>query len=113
MDEHVNRSWLRDRLVWLTLLTFATNLSVQAEALNMVAAAFKDPSQEWKDYPTRTLADLPPTIREKTDSDVNRDGGRLPLKAQATGFFRTTKRNDRWWLVDPKGLLCVYKGIAS
>ncbi|HWY75921.1 MAG TPA: hypothetical protein VN281_09910 [Verrucomicrobiae bacterium] len=78
-----------------------------------MAAAFRDPSQEWKDYPTRTLADLPAPIRERTDSDRNSDGGRLLDKSQTTGFFHTTKHDDRWWLVDPKGFPCIYKGIAS
>jgi hypothetical protein len=99
--------------VCLTALVLTTDLSAQPQSLATVAAAFKDPSQEWKDYPTRTLADLPPAIREKTDSDLNPYGGRLPVKSQATGFFHTTKNDYRWWLVDPKGSLCLYKGIAS
>lgn len=96
--------------VWLTVLLLSTNLSAQPQS---VAAAFKDPSQEWKDYPTRTLADLPAAVREKTDSDLDPDGGQFLFKSQATGFYHTTKLYDRWWLVDPKGSLCVYKGIAS
>jgi hypothetical protein len=99
--------------VCLSVLVLTTNLSAQSQSLATVAAAFKDPSQEWKDYPTRTLADLPAPIREKTDSDLNPDRGRLVDKSQATGFFHTTKHDDRWWLVDPKGFLCIYKGIAS
>jgi hypothetical protein len=99
--------------VGLTVLMLTTNLSVQSQSLTMVAAAFKDPSQEWKDYPTRTLADLPPALREKRDSDLNPYGGQLRIKSQATGFFHTTKHDDRWWLVDPIGSLCFYKGIAS
>jgi hypothetical protein len=101
------------RLVCLTLLTLAANLSAQPQSLTTVAAAFKDPSQEWKDYPTRTLADLPPAIREKMDSDLDPYGGYLTVKSQATGFFHTAKLDDRWWLVDPNGSLCIYKGIAS
>ncbi len=99
--------------VCLTILMPAANFSAQSQSSATVAAAFKDPSQEWKDYPTRTLADLPAAIREKTDSDLDPYGGRLPDKAQATGFFHTKKLDDRWWLVDPKGSFCIYKGIAS
>jgi len=100
-------------VVCLCVLILATNLSAQSQSQATVAAAFKDPGQEWKDYPTRTLADLPAAIREKTDSDLNHEEGQLLDKSQATGFFHTTKLDDRWWLVDPKGFLCVYKGIAS
>jgi hypothetical protein len=78
-----------------------------------VAAAFKDPGQEWKDYPTRTLADLPSVVRETKDSDLDAYGGQLPAASEATGFFHTTKRGDRWWLMDPTGSLCVYKGMSS
>jgi hypothetical protein len=105
--------WSATTFVCLTVLLLTPNLSAQSQSSATVAAAFKDPSQEWKDYPTRTLEDLPPAIREKTDADLNAYGGQLRVRSQATGFFHTTKRDDRWWLVDPNGSLCVYKGIAS
>jgi hypothetical protein len=109
----VGRVGIAATFLCLAVLTRATNVSAQSQSLATVAAAFKDPGQEWKDYPTRTLADLPAAVREKTDSDLDPYGGQLPAKFQATGFFHTTKRDDRWWLVDPTGSLCVYKGIAS
>jgi hypothetical protein len=99
--------------VCLTALLLNTNVPAQSQSLATVAAAFKDPSQEWKDYPTRTLADLPPALRGKTDSDLDPFGGHLTVKSQTTGFFHTAKLDDRWWLVDPNGSLCIYKGIAS
>src|SRR4029077_8227388 len=78
-----------------------------------VATAFKDPDEEWQDYPPRPLADLPSAIREKKDSNLNAYGGQLPAASEATGFFHTTKHDGRWWLVDPTGSLCVYKGMSS
>ena len=90
-------------------VSMLANLSAETQSLATVTAAYKDPGGEWKDYPTRTLADLPAAIREKTDSELNRERP----ESQATGFFHTLKRDGRWWLVDPKGSLCIYKGIAS
>ena len=100
-------------LACLCVLMLVANFSAQSQSLATVAAAFKDPDREWRDYPTRTLADMPAAVREKTDADLNPQSGQLPATSQATGFFHTTKRDDRWWLVDPKGALYIYKGIAS
>ena len=101
------------RLVWFTLLTLAVNLSAQAQPLDTVAAAFKDPGSEWKDYPTRTLENLPAAVRDKVDSGLTSYGGLGAAKSEATGFFHTKKLDGRWWLVDPAGGLDLYKGIAS
>jgi hypothetical protein len=111
-----NKLWLETaaatRLVGLALLMLAANLSAQPQP-GMVAAAFKDPSQEWKDYPTRTLEDLSAAVRDHVDSGLTSYGGLLGRKDKATGFFHTTKRDGRWWLVDPNGNLFLARGIAS
>ncbi len=78
-----------------------------------MAAAFKDPNSKWKDYPTRTLDNLPEAIRGKVDSGLTPYGGQLSVKSKATGFFHTTKINGRWWLVDPDGGLALHKGVAG
>ena len=81
-------------------------------ASRMVAAAFK-PDAEWRNYPTRTLADLPSSDAFRTDTDLSRYGGWTARKTRASGFFRTDKVADRWWLVDPEGCLFLHKGVAS
>src|SRR5579872_4041731 len=100
-------------LVWFTFLALAANFPAQAQPLDSVAAAFKDPSQEWKDYPTRTLANLPADVQGKMDSGLTPYGGLVAANEEVTGFFHTKKLDGRWWLVDPIGSLCVYKGVAS
>ena len=101
------------RLACLTLLTVAANLSAQSQPPGTVAAAFKDPGQEWKDYPTRTLDSLPAAVREKVDAGLTSYGGLVMAPTGATGFFHTTKRDGRWWLVDPENGLCLYRGVAG
>jgi len=81
-------------------------------APRQVAAAVK-PDGEWKPYPTRTLEDLPPPIHDLVDTNLSRYGGWEVRPGPGTGFFRTTKLNGRWWLVDPEGHLFLHKGVAS
>lgn len=40
-------------------------------------------------------------------------GGFLKQKVRATGFFRTEKINDKWWLVDPEGYLFYSVGSTG
>jgi hypothetical protein len=84
-----------------------------ARSSDVVAAAYKLPTNSWENYPTVTLDDLPLGVREKVDSDLTSFGGRPSAKTGATGFFHTTKLNGRWWLVDPEGGLSLYKGVAG
>lgn len=77
-----------------------------------VSAAFK-PDSEWKEYPTRTLADLPATATQSINSALSRYGGWPGVRARATGFFRTEKIQGRWWLIDPDGCGFLHQGVAS
>jgi hypothetical protein len=99
--------------VCLTLLTPAARVAAQPQPPGTVAAAYKLPGNEWKDYPTRTLENLPAAVREKVDSGLTSFGGLAGRKDKATGFFHTAKLNDRWWLVDPDGCLTLYRGVAG
>lgn len=50
--------------------------------------------------------------RDKGPEGWDQYGGWLAgPKFQATGFFRTTKHRERWWLVDPEGRLFWSHGI--
>ena len=45
--------------------------------------------------------------------DVDDYGGAAPIeKQEATGYYYTTKINDRWWLVDPEGNLVHIHGTT-
>src|SRR5579863_6039505 len=101
------------KLVYLALSALVLSLSTRAQPLDTVVAAYKDPNQEWKNYPTRTLENLPSAVREKVDAGLTPYGGLVTDNNEPTGFFRTKKLNGRWWLVDPAGGLYLYKGVAS
>lgn len=97
------------------LLAMAVGLmgSARAGAEPLRVSAALKPDAEWKSYPTRTLADLPANATSTTDTDLSPYGGWLAHRTRASGFFRTEKAGDRWWLVDPDGFLFLHKGVAS
>jgi len=72
---------------------------------------------EWEGK-AHSLADLQKDwkteAKEKTSTSIynySKFGGYKQQQAKATGFFRTEKINDRWWLVDPEGYLFLSVGI--
>ena len=93
-------------------LLLAVSGSAGSVPTRTVSAAFK-PDSEWKEYPTRTLAELPPAAMQATNGALSRYGGWLGVRARATGFFRTEKIQGRWWLIDPDGCAFLHQGVAS
>ncbi|MFO7958121.1 MAG: hypothetical protein R6X33_13615 [Candidatus Brocadiia bacterium] len=57
---------------------------------------------EAEDHPTRLVRDLDGFDAGQTP-DLSRYGGWKSEPLEATGYFRTEKIDDRWWLVDPQG----------
>lgn len=92
---------------------FAAVLTVvAAPAAQLVDVAVK-PGAPWKAYPTRTLDDLPAVRDTAADAGLTRFGGQLRDRQRATGFFRATKINGRWWLVDPEGGRYLDRAVVS
>lgn len=85
---------------------------LRAEDLPLVKSRRK-PTDEWQEYPTRTLdyvAGFRPGGRPvATDSY----GGRADRKQRATGFFHPAKIGERWWLIDPNGHPYIQAGVCS
>jgi len=78
-----------------------------------IEKARRKPTDEWREYPTRTLDRVagftPAAEAPKTDQY----GGRLDRKQSASGFFRQVKLGARWYLVDPAGNPYLHAGICS
>jgi len=66
----------------------------------VIRARIKDGPED--SYPTRTLSDLA-DFRRGDSVRLTRYGGWAAKRSDATGFFRTEKIGDRWWLIDPEG----------
>ncbi|BFM13289.1 beta-galactosidase [Simiduia litorea] len=59
-------------------------------------------------------AELEQLAKSKPMDDRSRFGGwKDGPKLEATGFFRTQKVDDKWWLVDPEGYLFFSHGLAN
>ncbi|MBK1826743.1 hypothetical protein [Haloferula rosea] len=86
------------------------SLSTLSADLPDVVEVARSPDRPWSKQPTRTLSQLP-TI--PLDADGSPFGGYSKASEQGTGFFRTTQRDGRWWLVDPEGHLFLHRGVTS
>jgi hypothetical protein len=54
-----------------------------------------------------------PNFRIATQAKTDKYGGDVSVKSQATGFFRTEKRGNRWWIIDPEGNHFVTVAVNS
>ena len=88
-------------------------IPVSAQAPRQVESRANANAKEWTSNPTVSLDRLPGFKLRKTDPDTDRYGGWKTVKYEATGFFRTQKVGDRWWIVDPEGYPYLIKGIAA
>ena len=66
---------------------------------------------DWKLFPTATFDHLKGV--EKNNESIDEYGGMISIKTVATGFFRTEKLNNRWWVIDPVGNGFIVKAVNS
>jgi hypothetical protein len=92
-------------------LAAAGGAALSAQDLRMVKARRK-PTDEWREYPTRTL-DAVAGFRPVAAPETDVYGGRVDRKQRATGFFYPAKIGKRWWLIDPAGNPYIQAGICS
>ena len=86
--------------------------SLQAQAPRQIEYRKNATVQEWKSSPTPTVDRLKGFKLRKADPATDQYGGWKSESYEATGFFRTQKVGDRWWLVDPEGHPYIFKGVA-
>lgn len=87
--------------------------AARTETTSHTVEACIRPGQPWKAYDTRTLARLPGFPTNAKPPALDSFGGLKSGKTTATGFFRTAKIGDRWWLIDPEGGRFLHSGVAS
>lgn len=78
----------------------------------LVEARTNSMDSVWVTYKTQTIEKIPGFVKKK-EPRLNEYGSWMQDKRQATGFFRTEMRNDRWWIIDPEGYPFYFKGVAS
>lgn len=67
----------------------------------------------WKRYATQTLDQLPAKAVSGKRPRYSRYGGDARHQLGATGFFRTQRDGQRWWIVDPSGAAYLTVAINS
>lgn len=98
----------RHMLPLAAALLVSSTLISHADTPPTVRARMKQ--GEWKQQPVRTLEMLAPLPAEPT---VDAYGGRTDRTLAKTGFIRTQKIGDRWWLVDPAGHPLIHVGVVN
>jgi len=103
---------------WLMVLaagvqtTFGEEKAIPKTGEPIIIQSKKKPAHVWKPKETCTMQQLI-GYEQQSDPETSKYGGMLNTTFSATGFFHTTKYNERWWLVDPEGHLCIHKAICS
>ena len=69
--------------------------------------------REWREYPTKTLNSLRDFTPNAASVELNQYGGWKERTSSASGFFRTEKINNRWWLIDPMGCYFIHVGVGA
>ncbi len=79
--------------------------------LNVVEVRQSNTDTTWTTYTAQTVDNLP-GFKSKKEPQLNQFGSWKVNKVNGTGFFRTEKIKDRWWIIDPEGYPFIYKGVA-
>ena len=95
------------------LLAVTVMLAVPVRAQLKVEARKNTTVPSWTSYDTRTLDALKGFKVKKTDPAADQYGGWKAVSYEATGFFRTQKVGDRWWIIDPEGHPYIFKGVTA
>lgn len=81
--------------------TFSDSIIIQAKIWNKDSLKNITYS-DWKPFKSFTVKMLDGFQEKKVK--LSRFGGNAEAKAMASGFFKTTKKGARWWVIDPDGL---------
>jgi hypothetical protein len=95
-------------IVCLAMLAAATAVAGESSTVKVKR---KPSDKEWKEFPARTVADLPGFKQREVTLD--KYGGWTERRGKATGFFHVERSGDRWWLVDPGGCLFLHVAVNS
>lgn len=87
-----------------------SNINYPGEFHQVMARKNADDSL-WKPYIAKTIDKLPEFHYTK-DPQTTVYGSWKVSPSKGTGFFRTEKRGDRWWIIDPDGYPFIHKGVA-
>jgi hypothetical protein len=68
--------------------------------------------KQWVSYEAKTIDKLP-GFKIQKPSETSKYGGWKTWQKEATGFFRTQKIDNRWWIIDPDGYPFIHKAVVA
>lgn len=101
-----------NRVSFIIATALLTALSLSAQTPRLVESRPNAKAKQWTAYETVTVDRLPGFKLRKKDPGTDSYGGWTCASYEATGFFRTEKVGDRWWIIDPEGHPYIIKGVA-
>jgi hypothetical protein len=100
------------------VLIFCFGLSFFSSYQTVCSQTFKVEARRWvKDKPNQPWTFFDTQIIDSlkgfkpTKVDINAYGSNKSVQLKGTGFFRTEKVNNRWWIVDPEGYLNIQRVV--
>lgn len=101
--------------IHLFVCLFITQFSINAQknAVTHTVEARKNAlDPEWVSYEAKTVDNLA-GFKSKKQTKTSMYGGWKIWKKEATGFFRTQKIDNRWWIIDPEGYPFIHKAVVA
>lgn len=88
---------------FLIILSFVSGQNFKPKLIKVEGRPWEKnkPEQKWRIYETLILDSLIDFVPKYTSENVY--GSKTDIKYKSTGFYRTEKINNRWWVIDPDG----------
>jgi hypothetical protein len=100
------------RKIILFVLVFSFS-QAGAQYASLSVASKKKSDGKWEENPTRILSSLKGFSPAREIVILDSYGGLKNKQYRVTGFFRTEKINDRWWIITPDGHPCINMSVNS
>ncbi len=93
------------------LMSISLCFAQEYKKFEQVEAKKSNKDLKWISYNAKTLENLK-EFKPHQEPILNSYGSWKVNKQAATGYFRTLKVKDRWWIIDPEGYPNLNKGVA-
>lgn len=98
---------------FLIVLMVITSASCQIKTKYKTVEAGNDTKDTvWVSYKAATVDGIS-GFKKKKEPQTSQYGGWKAWQKQATGFFRTEKVDNRWWIIDPEGYPFIHKAVVA
>ncbi len=105
---------MRKRLIFSSCFCFllvSISFAQSGKDFELVEVKKSTSDSLWVNYEATTLKSLK-NFKASEEPTLNNYGSWQVNRQNSTGFFRTQKIGDRWWIIDPQGYPFIHKGVA-